>query len=64
MTYIVKYLPKIDILKKELEETPENIRYYSKYEGFTGDSESIDYIEQKLTEYNSLKINEKNILQD
>lgn len=61
MSYIVKYLPKIDALKRELEETPENIRFYAKYEGFTGDSESMDYIEQKLIEYSSLKINEKNV---
>ena len=51
MSYIVKYLSNIEDLKKELETTPENIRYYTKYEGFEGSSESIDYIDEKLAEY-------------
>jgi hypothetical protein len=38
-------------LKRELETYPENIKYYSKYEGFNGSSESIKYIEQKIKEY-------------
>lgn len=59
MSYIVKYLPSINDLRKELEETPDNIKYYAKYEGFTGDSESMTYIEEKLIEYNSLKNNQK-----
>jgi hypothetical protein len=42
MSYIVKYLSNIEDLKRELETTPENIRYYAKYEGFEGSSESID----------------------
>ncbi len=51
MTYITKYLADYEDLKKELEQYPENIKYYSKYEGFTGSSESMDYIEKKLKEY-------------
>jgi hypothetical protein len=51
MSYIVKYLSNIEDLKKELETTPENIRYYAKYEGFDGSSEAIDYIDEKIAEY-------------
>jgi hypothetical protein len=51
MTYIVKYLSDYESLKKELELHPENIKYYSKYEGFTGSSKSIEYINQKIKEY-------------
>lgn len=51
MTYITKYLRDIEDLKKELEETPENIKYYIKYEGFDGSSESINYIDEKIKEY-------------
>jgi len=61
MSYVVKYLKDFEDLKKELEENPDNIRYYLKYEGFTGSSESMNYIEQKINEYNSLKINEKKL---
>jgi hypothetical protein len=48
MTYITKYLPKYEDLKKELETNPDNLKYYAKYEGFAGDSDSIDYLSYKL----------------
>lgn len=57
MSYIVKYLPKFNLLKKELEETPTNIVYYAKYEGYVGDSDSIDYLDKKLKEYYESKKN-------
>mgnify|MGYP003704523305 CR=1 FL=1 len=60
MSYVVKYLSDIKTLKKELEENPDKIKYYLKYEGFTGSSESMTYIEQKINEYISLKNNQKN----
>jgi hypothetical protein len=51
MTYITKYLPKLEVLKNELEKNPTNIRYYVKYMGFAGDSDSIEYLENKIKEY-------------
>lgn len=60
MSYITKYLADINDLIQEFETNPDAIKNYLKYEGFTGSSESMDYIEQKLKEYMSLKINENN----
>jgi hypothetical protein len=51
MTYITAHLPKLQDLKKELENDPDRIRIYAKYMGFDGSSESISYIEEKLKEY-------------
>jgi hypothetical protein len=51
MTYITAHLPKLEDLKKELENDPDRIRIYAKYMGFDGSSESISYIEEKLKEY-------------
>ena len=51
MTYITAHLPKLEDLKKELENNPDRIRIYAKYMGFDGSSESISYIEEKLKEY-------------
>lgn len=51
MTYITKYLPKIEDLKKELESNPDNVKHYLKYEGFTGDSDSIDYLDEQINSY-------------
>jgi len=36
MTYIIKHLPEVEELKKELEEHPNNIEIYMKYMGFQG----------------------------
>jgi hypothetical protein len=59
MTYITTHLPKLEDLKKELEENPERIKLYAKYEGFDStDSGSIDFIEQKLREYYKSKQND------
>lgn len=60
MTYIVKYLPEISDLIAEFDKNPDVIKHYVKYEGFTGSSESMTYIEEKIKEYMSLKINENN----
>lgn len=51
MTYITKYVPEIDILKKQIEENPSILEMYSKYMGFNGSSESIDYLTKKIDEY-------------
>ena len=57
MTYITKYLPELDILKKEIESNPDVLRIYSKYMGFGGSEESIDYLISKLDEYANKKSN-------
>lgn len=51
MSYINLYLKDIEDLSIELEQNPNAIEYYVKYEGFTGSSESIDYIDKKINEY-------------
>ena len=51
MTYITKYVTELEALKKELETNPNNIRYYIKYMGFIGGSNSIEYLENKIKEY-------------
>lgn len=61
MTYITKYLAKYEDLKNELENYPENIKYYIKYDGFVGDSDSMEYIFAKIEEYkNKQNENTKN----
>lgn len=56
MTYINIYIPKLSELKQRLEENPKLIEYYMKYEGWTGDSESIDYLDKRVKEYIKNKI--------
>jgi transcriptional regulator with AAA-type ATPase domain len=51
MTYINIYIPKLSELKQRLEENPNLIEYYIKYEGWTGDSDSIDYLDEMVKEY-------------
>jgi hypothetical protein len=51
MTYIVKQLPTLEELKKELDTTPDNIKIYMKYEGYQGPEGSIDYLTNKIKEY-------------
>jgi hypothetical protein len=51
MTYITAYLPKLEDLKKQLEEDPDRLRIYAKYMGYDGPSDSMDYLEEKLNEY-------------
>lgn len=48
MTYINKRLLELDDLKKEYDRLGEKefIRIYSKYEGFMGSQESIEFIKQ------------------
>jgi len=45
-------------LKKELEQYPEKIKYYTKYQGFEGPDGTTDYIIEKLEEYYKNKKNE------
>ena len=51
MSYITKYLPDLEELKKQIQSNPDVLRIYSKYMGFNGSSESVDYLEKKLQEY-------------
>jgi ABC-type proline/glycine betaine transport system substrate-binding protein len=59
MTYITAHLPKLEDLKKQLEEDPDKLRIYAKYMGYEGSSESMDYLSEKLKEYSEAKKSEK-----
>jgi transcriptional regulator with AAA-type ATPase domain len=56
MTYINIYIPKLSELKERLAENPKLIEYYIKYEGWTGDSDSIDYLDEMVREHIKNKI--------
>ena len=58
MTYITIHLPKLEELKKELEENPDKIKIYMKYMGFEGPEGTIDYLTNKIEEYIKNKKNE------
>lgn len=51
MTYITAHLPTLDELKIQLENDPDRIRIYMKYEGYQGPEGSIDYLTKKIEEY-------------
>ncbi len=52
MTKIIKYLRSLEELQKELNDNPENIKYYMDYMGFNSeDDRSIDFINEKIKEY-------------
>ena len=52
MTKTTKYLRSVEEIKKELEENPNNIRYYMGYMGFNSeDTNSIDFVNKKIEEY-------------
>lgn len=59
MTYITAHLPKLEDLKRQLEEDPDRLRVYAKYMGYEGPSESMDYLEEKLKEYSESKNSKK-----
>lgn len=50
MSYIKVSLPKLEALKKELENNPEKIWMYQKYDVYLGDLDSIEYLHSKLKE--------------
>jgi hypothetical protein len=58
MTYITAHLPKLEELKKELEDNPKRIETYIKYMGFEGPEGTIDYLTQKIEEHIKNKKNE------
>jgi hypothetical protein len=51
MTYTTLYLGSLDKLKEELKKHPENIKYYMKYMGVNGPTESVDYLNKKIEEF-------------
>ena len=58
MTYIIAHLPKLEELKKQLEENPKQIETYMKYMGFQGPEGTIDYLTNKIEEHIKNKKNE------
>jgi hypothetical protein len=58
MTYIIAHLPKLEELKKQLENNPKQIETYMKYMGFEGPEGTIDYITNKIEEHIKSKKNE------
>ena len=58
MTYIIAHLPKLEELKKQLENNPKQIETYMRYMGFEGPEGTIDYITQKIEEHIKNKKNE------
>ena len=58
MTYITAHLPTLEELKKQLEENPDRIKTYMKYEGYQGPEGSIDYLTKKIEEHIKNKQNE------
>jgi len=55
MSFVKKYVPSLNELKKEIDTNPEALKYYSKFEGFIGDRDSIQFLIQQLN--TKLKIN-------
>ena len=55
MSYTHLHLPEIDVLKRILSETPDKIQYYMKYGALMGSNESMEYLNQKIDEYNTIK---------
>ncbi len=58
MTYITKHLPTVEELKKELDQYPNNINIYMKYEGYQGPEGSIEYLTNKIEEHIKNRKNE------
>ena len=48
MSYILKHLPELQVLKKQIKDNPEVIKYYSKYGAFIGSENSIKWITKKI----------------
>ena len=59
MTKTIKYLRSLEEIKKELEENPNNIRYYMGYEGYDTTHEgSLEFVKEKIEEYLKKQNNE------
>jgi hypothetical protein len=57
MSYVKTFLPELSELKDRIQTNPDILRYYSKYEGVIGSSESIDYLTQQIEKYYDNKEN-------
>lgn len=55
MSYVKIRLPEISILKKEIEMNLTKLEFYSKFEILLGNSDSIDYLIQKIKENENKK---------
>lgn len=55
MSYTHLHLPEINDLKRILSDAPEKIKYYMKYGALMGSNESMEYLNQKIYEYNRSK---------
>lgn len=51
MSYIIKHLTDINTLKTELENYPNRIKNYAKYDTFIGNIDSVKFINKKIKEY-------------
>ena len=51
MSYVNIYLPPLNELKEQIQNNPKILDYYSKFMGFSGPSDSVDYLAKKLEEY-------------
>ena len=57
MSYTHTHLPHIEDLKERIDVNPDVLRFYAKYDGYVGSSESINYLDKKLKEYYDSKSN-------
>jgi hypothetical protein len=57
MSYTHTHLPHIEDLKERIDANPDVLRFYAKYDGYVGSSESINYLDKKLKEYYDSKSN-------
>ena len=48
MSFIVKHLLPVNDLIREFESNPNIIEHYIKFEGFTGSTESVKYLQEKI----------------
>jgi hypothetical protein len=57
MSYSHIHLPKLDELKKQLENNPDSIVYYTKYESVIGPCDSVAFLEDQYREYKIKQLN-------
>ena len=48
MSFVVRYLPPLQELKRQFETSPNIIEHYIKFEGFNGSTESVKYLQEKI----------------
>ena len=55
MSYTHIHLPELDTLKQLLLDNSTQIKYYAKYGGLIGSTESLNYLNQQINEYHNSK---------